>query len=155
MCHVYRQIVHAHWVYSSLSSDETGTGWPPLAEEEDEDRIGPDSFSTDERMPPEPPAEPWLPSLLSSALSPSVGSPPAALAPPPMLSPPPPIEPPLRAPNLLVIAAIFGEMTACRRLWRLVIGAGASMPYCLFLAMFVWSNDSSKRVFASRILSIF
>lgn len=109
-------------------------GWPP----EEPDRMGPESRSSDDNtfpMPadwPEPSSdEPW---------------------PEPPLAPP---KKPLRWPNLLVMACTLGVITAEIRLWKLLIGFGTSIPYCLFLAILVWSSWSTNRVFASIRLSIF
>lgn len=143
--------------YSSESSSLTiGLPAPPAADCDEEERIGPDSFRNDDKRPPTPPDEPADADESSVRSSESV----SALAFPPApalkLNPPaPPDDEPLSAPNFEVIAAILGEITAWMRLCKLVIGFGASMPYCLFLATFVWSSDVIRRVLASRILSIF
>lgn len=89
-----------------------------MADWDDDDRIGPDSDKNDFNKPPtpgEPP--PLLLSTDNSALASSPSPPGCAPAPaPPLKLKPPADELPLNAPNLLVIAAIFGEMTAWMRL---------------------------------------
>lgn len=97
--------------YSSESSNESVCDCPPLADEDDDDRIGPDNFKNDDKMPPEPALETLLlPSAFeSSAFSVSPSSPTATPALPPKL----PLDAPLlNDVNFFVIAAIFGEMTA-------------------------------------------
>ena len=146
--------------YSSLSS--TGTSWPPLALDDDDDRIGPESFKNDEIMFPEPPEatgtglsskSAWS-SVESSLSGDGIGTLPPPLDPP--LKPPnPPAELPLSAPNFEVMAAIFGWITADSNCWSDVIGTGGSMPAALFFAAFVASNWFSSLVLASRIPSIF
>lgn len=113
---------------------------PPAADWDDDERTGPDSFRKEDKRPPTPPAEPADAdeSSVRSSESASVFAFPPAPAPALKLNPPaPPDDAPLSAPNFEVIAAILGEITAWMRLCKLVIGFGASMPYCLFLAMFV------------------
>lgn len=129
-------------IYSSLSSSELvdTAGLPPAADCDDDDNIGPDNRRNDDNNPPTPADEP-LPALgePSSPRSSESGSVLGVLPVPALkLKPPaPPDDAPLNAPNFVVIAAIFGDITACNRLCRLVIGFGASMPYCSFLAIFV------------------
>lgn len=156
-------------VYSSLSS--IGITGPAFAPPDDDDKIGPESFNTDEMMLPDPPtravpppwpvidssskSEEWSEASLSSSISaPGTGT---ALPPlnPPLNPPSPPAELPLSAPNFDVIAAIFGEITALRSCWRELIGAGGSMPAALFFAIFVWSSWFRNCVLASRMPSIF
>lgn len=47
--------IHTHPFYSSSSSLGNGTGAPPLALPDDDDKIGPDNFKSDVRIVPEPP----------------------------------------------------------------------------------------------------
>lgn len=146
-------------VYSSLSS--IGIGWPPLALDDDDERIGPDNFKNDEIIFPEPAAtgsgasslksDEWSSDESSSGCG--IGAVPPLE--PPLNPPKPPAELPLSAPNFDVIAAIFGWITADNNCWSEPIGAGGSIPAALFLAMFVWSNWFNSCVFASRIPSIF
>lgn len=93
------------------------TAGPALAPPDDDDRIGPDSFNNEDRMFPEPADAIGAPASFKSAFSSeSLRSSDAGAVPPlkPPLKPPkPPAELPLSAPNFDVIAAIFGEMTAC------------------------------------------
>lgn len=117
---------------------------PPVADLDDDDRIGPDKRKNDDNRPPTPADEPLAlppadtPSSPKSSESPSsLGGEPAPALPLKLKPPDPPEDAPLSAPNFVVMAAILGEMTACNRLCRLLIGFGASMPYCLFFAMFV------------------
>lgn len=148
-----------HFIYSSLSS--IATCGPPFADADDDDKIGPDNFKNDPKILPEPPAATGTGSSSklawsSSESESSLGNAPGAAAPPKPLEPPkPPVEAPLKAPNLLVIAAIFGEMTAWSNCWSELIGVGGTMPYWAFFAAFVASNCSTSRVFASMIPSIF
>lgn len=158
-CNIMNEVLME--IYSSSSS--IGTCWPPFAPADDDDRIGPDSFNTDEIMLPEPAeAAGAPPSSLKSAWSSESASddgtgadPPLKPPKPPLKPPKPPAELPLSAPNFDVIAAIFGWMTAWSNCWSELIGTGGSIPAALFLAMFVWSNWFSRLVFASRIPSIF
>lgn len=135
--------------YSSLSSSssiDVAALPPPRALPDDDDRMGPDKRKNDvNRLP--------VPADAPSSLLP--GAPPLLAAAPPPRPKPPLADPPLNAPNFAETAANFGEMTAEIRLCRLLIGTGASIPYCLFLAIFVASNDEMSRVLASRMLSIF
>lgn len=147
-------------VYSSLSS--IGITGPAFAPADDDERIGPDSFNTDEMIFPEPAeaigtvssfkSDEWSSDESSSGCGTGTAPPPLK---PPLNPPNPPAELPLNAPNFCVIAAIFGEITACNNCWSETIGAGGSMPAALFLAMFVWSNWLRSCVLASRIPSIF
>lgn len=117
-----------HHFYSSLSS--TGIGAPPLADADDDDRIGPDNFNMDVKAPPEPPAD--TPTLSSppdmSAFTSSSTLAPAPPLKPPELPPKVPLNPPLSAPNFVLIAAIFGAITAWSNADKLLIGTGGSMP---------------------------
>lgn len=108
-------------IYSSLSSSEVvdNPGLPPAADCDDDDKIGPDNRKTDDKIPPTPADEP-LPALgdaSSPRSSESLSAVAVLPAPAPKLKPPePPDDDPLSAPNFVVIAAIFGDITACSRL---------------------------------------
>lgn len=138
-------------VYSS-SSSPTGTGTPtptpiPLALPDDDDKSGPDNFKNDVTMFPDPPDAIGTPASFKSAVSFESLSSSVITGTPPLLPPNPPLKPPkppadvlLNAPNFDVMAAIFGEMTACRSCCSELIGTGGSMPAALFFATFAASN---------------
>lgn len=154
-------------IYSSLSSIGAGCSCPPFADEDDDDKIGPERDKNDLTIPPDPADATGAPPIsLESGLDESSESEVSTVAAsgddptlppdnPPDNPPKPPAELPLNAPNLLVIAAIFGWITACKSDESDVIGTGGTMPYCAFLATFAWSNWLRNFVFASRIPSIF
>lgn len=102
------------FLYSSVSS--IGICGPPFADADDDDKIGPDSFNREPTILLEPPTATGAASSTKSLSSESsnvaaaFGEP---LKPLKLLEPPnPPVDAPLNAPNLLVMAAIFGEITA-------------------------------------------
>lgn len=142
------------WVYSfnvySSSSSPTGTGTTPtpipLALPDDDDKSGPDNFKNDVTIFPDPPDAIGTPASFKSAVSlESLSS--SLTTGMPLLPPNPPLKPPkppadvlLNAPNFDVMAAIFGEMTACKSCCNELIGTGGSMPAALFFATFAASN---------------
>lgn len=157
-----RKEIYLKTNYSSLSSVGAGCSCPPFADEDDDDKIGPERDKNELTIPPDPAdATGAPPKSLESGLDESSESEESTVAAgddpilPPDNPPKPPAELPLNAPNLLVIAAIFGWITACKSDESDVIGTGGTMPYCAFLATFAWSNWLRNFVFASRIPSIF
>lgn len=140
-----------HFYSSSSSSAGNGTGTPTptpilFALPDDDDKIGPDNFKNDVTIFPDPADAIGTPASFKSAVSleslsssDTTGTP--LLPPNPPLKPPkPPADVPLNAPNFDVIAAIFGEMTACNSCCNELIGTGGSMPAALFFATFAASN---------------
>lgn len=154
---------------SPSSSIADGCNWPPLPDADDDDKIGPDNCKNDDKMLPEPDdgaaagaprsSESSSNSLPGTAGAPPLDKPPKLLKPlklePPDNPPKAPVDALLNAPNFVVMAAIFGWITACNNEDSDVIGVGGLMPYCSFLAIFVLSKVSMNLVFASRIPSIF
>lgn len=134
---------------------------PPVADCDDDDRIGPDSRRIDDSTPPMP-ADARLPDgLAPPPSSPSV-PPPPPLDPPvlppdelPKTPPRPPPKPPLRLPIVCVIAWILGDTTAWMSVWMSGMGTGDTMLCWAFLTMFCLSSVLMKRVLASRKPSIF
>lgn len=137
-----------------------------MPDADDDDKIGPDNCRNDDRMLPEPDDGAAANEPVSFESSSRSSPPDGAGAPPdrpPLelpLEPPdkplrPPADVPLSEPNLVVMAAILGWITACSSDCSEVIGTGALMPYASFLAMFDLSNWLMKLVLASRIPSIF
>lgn len=147
-------VVFSYGIYNvySSSSSPTGTGTPtptpmPLALPDDDDNSGPDNFKNDVTMFPDPPDAIGTPASFKSAVSVESLSSSVITGRPPLLPPNPPLKPPkppadvlLNAPNFDVMAAIFGEITACKSSCSELIGTGGSIPAALFLAAFAASN---------------